>query len=451
MDESTTSEVLVVGGGPAGVIAAITVARQGHEVVLIDKKKHEAIGAKICGDVLSCEYVSFLHEKLGIEIPSGEEREAHVKELVFHVEDMAVAIPDDAFIIDRHLYGQRLLLEAEKSGVTIISETEALELLITNNTVNGVLARNKKTATEYEIRARVTIDCSGSRTRLRCNHSETFPLLDTTVEEQEFAVAYREIITIEETNSLQQKTMNIFYARDAALPAYFWIFPKGSKKMNVGFGQLMKSGNAVRDTRRLFTKKLHEHYPPGTYEVVSGRGDFLSARYPVINAVANGFLIAGDAAFHASPFSGEGHGPALAAGYHAGMSASKALQSNDPTEITLWDYNMAVMKHFGKLHVSDQLLADFMREMGVERLKFLMKRGIFYDALVAESPGILLLLKAMIRMFPRYDLLVSLLKFARTVYTLEKLLDNYPRTPEGYEAWKRSFDRRMKTCSLPRI
>ena len=43
------TDVLVIGGGPAGVLSALTSAKNGKKVILIDAKIYEEIGNKTCG------------------------------------------------------------------------------------------------------------------------------------------------------------------------------------------------------------------------------------------------------------------------------------------------------------------------------------------------------------------------------------------------------------------
>ena len=62
------TEVLIVGAGPAGSAAAITLARAGVDVTLIDKSSFPR--DKTCGDGLTTDALRIL-EDLGLD-PGGE-------------------------------------------------------------------------------------------------------------------------------------------------------------------------------------------------------------------------------------------------------------------------------------------------------------------------------------------------------------------------------------------
>ncbi|MHA2297825.1 MAG: NAD(P)/FAD-dependent oxidoreductase [Candidatus Hodarchaeales archaeon] len=443
------TEVLVVGAGPAGVVAAIAAAKKGSDVIMIDSKELGRVGDKTCGDGLTLPCTVLLEEKLGIGKPSGPEIEAIVDNTIFSVDDFEITFPDDLYIIDRRLYGQRLLQLAQETGVTMLAETKAIKALTKKDAVRGALVQDKRSDEVYEIHAHITIDCSGkNRCLSKSLPRKEFPLLEPAVDREVLATTYREIITLKDKDHDHPRSIKIVYDRDIPLPAYFWIFPKGSRKINVGMGQPMNAKNTLRGTKKLFKKFLHKCYPPGTYEVNEGKGDLLPMRYPLMNCVANGFLTAGDAAFHANPFSGEGHGPALIAGYHAGIVASKAVSSGECTADVLWEYNMGIMQHFVKLHVTDQKLADAIRDLGINNLKFILKKGILRDELAGEQQetqqGIFSMIKTLFSLFPRYGLLIPLVKLSRNIANLEKHLDNYPKSPRGYEEWNKIFDAIMR-------
>ena len=59
------AEALIIGGGLAGSALAITLARAGRDVVLVEKER--AAHQKICGEFLSREAIHYL-EALGIDL-----------------------------------------------------------------------------------------------------------------------------------------------------------------------------------------------------------------------------------------------------------------------------------------------------------------------------------------------------------------------------------------------
>jgi len=75
-------DVIVVGAGPAGVSAAISCINNGLNVVLVDSKKKEKIGDKVCGEAISKETSHTASDLLQVQYPQGEEINANVKELV---------------------------------------------------------------------------------------------------------------------------------------------------------------------------------------------------------------------------------------------------------------------------------------------------------------------------------------------------------------------------------
>src|SRR5438270_4313242 len=101
-------DIAVIGGGPAGTAAAITAARQGHSVLLLERgtfPRH-----KVCGEFVSSESIGLLQGLLGqdhqwpftaINISRAriflEERVTEIK-----VEPQATSIP--RYVMDHTLW-----------------------------------------------------------------------------------------------------------------------------------------------------------------------------------------------------------------------------------------------------------------------------------------------------------------------------------------------------------
>ena len=103
-------DVLVVGAGTAGCIAAKTAAEAGLKVALIEKKPKAEIGEKICGDALGDHHL----KTLGLKLPTGGEFEAKIDGIKIYSpdENTIFTIADKDFvghILNRHLFGQWLL------------------------------------------------------------------------------------------------------------------------------------------------------------------------------------------------------------------------------------------------------------------------------------------------------------------------------------------------------
>ncbi|MFX1283580.1 MAG: NAD(P)/FAD-dependent oxidoreductase [Promethearchaeota archaeon] len=443
------TEVLVVGGGPAGVISALTAAKMGRDVILIDAKAHEEIGNKVCGDALNLAPATFLEEKLGIEKPHGEEVADFVEHLIFKTTKADFPIRGDGYVLNRHPYGQRLLRTAEEYGVEVRPETKGIKAITDADVVKGAVVEDRKNKQTYEIRARITIDCSGRNFQIRKTlPKDGFPFLEKTMEKRDVAVSYREIIRLKGEDHPYHNKIFLIYRKEIPEPGYFWVFTKGSKRLNVGIGWFLEP--RMRGMKERFWEVLHKYYyPPGSYEVEEKGGYTIPTRYPMTNAVASGFLTAGDAAFHVNPLSAEGHGPALTAGYYAGKATAEAIEVNDVSEKQLWQYNVDIMKHFGLSHTKVQLFTAALRRIKVSGVEFLLKRKIlnqeqFVNLHAGKALGFSEKLTIGIKSFPRYGILLQLYKILKGAQFFEKLFTEYPDNPTDYPIWQTQFEKKME-------
>ncbi len=449
------TEILVIGGGPAGVISALTAAKNGEKkVILVDPKPYEQIGKKTCGDAVNLGPLTFLEDNLGLKMPSGEEVAETVESMIFETKRVTYPMYGDGFVLNRHPYGQRLLKEAEKYGVDVRSNTKALRALTNGDEVVGAVVKEDR-AKEYEIRAKVTIDCSGRNFQIRKTLPESeFPNLEKKMEKRDVAASYREIIKLKEDHPYTNKIV-LQFQDEIPEPGYFWIFSKGPRRLNLGIGWYLDT-SIEKGMKELFWEVLHKYYPEGTYIVEDAGGYTIPARYPLLNAVASGFITAGDAAFHVNPLTAEGHGPALVAGYYAGLTATEALNKSDTSEHGLWEYNVRIMKHFGLSHTKIQLFAEALNAVKVSGLEFVLKRNIltqdqFVDLHGGKSMGPLELIKILIKVFPRYNLLLHLYRISRGASFYEDLFSQYPSSPDGFNAWREVFEAKMREIRKPHL
>ena len=129
---------------------------------------------------------------------------------------------------------------------------------------------------------------------------------------------------------------------------YAWVFPKGEGVANVGLGikSLVADG---RDALGYLDAWVAHRFPRG---VATGRtvGGVITA-VTAKRIVADGVLLAGDAAHMINPLSGAGIVSGMKAGRLAGRHAARALRGNDTSAAALQAYHDEWMTLMGRDHV----------------------------------------------------------------------------------------------------
>lgn len=155
-------DVIVVGAGTAGCLAAKTVADAGLKVCLVERKKREEIGEKVCGDALGEHHL----KTLGLEKPQGGELEKRIEGIRIYSPDMDTVFTVEhehfvGYLLNRRLFGQWLLRKAVDAGTQLVDSTQCVKPLIEKGFVTGVLVKKLKTGKEEELKGKVTVDASG--------------------------------------------------------------------------------------------------------------------------------------------------------------------------------------------------------------------------------------------------------------------------------------------------
>ncbi len=154
-------DVVVVGGGPSGAVAAIASARMGASTLLID------LNGFLGGVCTAANISSFLtfHNMRGEQIANGI-----AQEIVDRLLDIGGAVPPGHL---RNPYGNAysvtpfdaealklvLMRMTKEAGVDVLLRTMFTDIIMSGNTVKGVVFNNKA---GFNIQpAEIVIDCSG--------------------------------------------------------------------------------------------------------------------------------------------------------------------------------------------------------------------------------------------------------------------------------------------------
>jgi flavin-dependent dehydrogenase len=163
------TDVLVVGAGPAGSAAALTLARAGYEVLLVDRCRFPRM--KACGEYFNPECARLLRE-LGVmpELLAAGARTIPALSLGRQGETALVAPfaevapgAEPAFSIGREVLDTVLVRRAQAEGVTLWEEALVREPLVEGGRVIGAIIRVN--GVEREVRARLTLAADGLRSR----------------------------------------------------------------------------------------------------------------------------------------------------------------------------------------------------------------------------------------------------------------------------------------------
>lgn len=168
-------KVVVIGGGPAGMMAAITSAKQGNDVILLEKMKSCGRKLLITGKG-RCNITSSLPMDKFIEnIPENGKflysafKNFTNQDIITLLKENNVNVKEERGnrifpLSDRSLdVLQAFENEMKKNNVKIYTETEVKEIKIKNNAVNKVIYLNKRSGIVEEILTEEVILATGGK------------------------------------------------------------------------------------------------------------------------------------------------------------------------------------------------------------------------------------------------------------------------------------------------
>lgn len=446
-------DVCIVGGGPAGVIAAITIARSEYSVVIVDRKARDQIGNKNCGDAVDAKHVDILRNEMQIVEPSLEKGEA--RDLISKITIAATSlksklttVTSPGYQVDRLVYGQRLLTTAEAEGTVIYDKCTVTDVLVEDDHIVGIVYSHRERGIS-KIRAKITIDASGFTAKIKKLIPQHMRLgLDLSLPNKYVVASYREIIRLEEEHDFREEIVWL-YEGDIEPPGYIWIFSEGEKKLNIGICWVKNlpypDGKSLKE---LYHQFLDPYFNPSGYTVEYSGGGNIPMRPSYDSLVFNGVMLTGDAACLADPTTFEGHGPALESGRLAGNSAIEALSKKSYSYSDLWSYNKVINDYLGLIHAQSFATARLFGEIGVNNLKFLLdKKIVTEDELINTfqdenaKMGIMLKIKKLFQAFPRWGVMFTLSKALSRIEKLAVIYKDYPEDPKKLGQW---IDRRDK-------
>ncbi len=326
-------DVLIVGAGPAGIAAALTLTASGQNVLVIDKSFFPR--DKCCGDGLTTGALRIL-EMLGfnpatvdnwkvcsdvwLRSPSGREIKLELPNVGKNKTTQFAAIAP------RIELDNALVKHARSRGVKIIEGCAFVS--VARQTTQEITISTDAVDSFKEISAKFIIAADGmwSPVRKALGVSQPGYLGEWH--------AFRQYVS--NVTGPARERLYVWFDADL-LPGYAWSFPLPNGRANIGFGILRGSKYSVQDMKSLWPELLarpHIRQALGHDATLEGRHTAWPIPAQVTNATLSTgrALFIGDAVCAADTMTGEGIGQALLTGVLAG-EAIIGSRRRDPDNV----------------------------------------------------------------------------------------------------------------------
>jgi digeranylgeranylglycerophospholipid reductase len=297
-------DVVVVGGGPAGVAAAKASAKAGAKTLLLEKNP-AIIAIKPCGQAVS----AHTFETAGVK-PTSPMILNRVSARVYAPNGRSVKIPETGYLINKTLLLQEMAVQAVEHGAEIHVNEPFIELVRRDD---GLIVKTPKAG--YECSVIIGADGYNSRVAraLGVNEkSEPIPTL-------QYLMAGARLESIDE--------IRIYVGSEIAPRGYAWLFPFSERMTEVGLGVRSAPIKPYMDrVLEVLRKEL------SSAQVIDNRGAPVPVGGVISKYIFDRAILIGDAAGMVIPMTGGGIHSSIAAGIAAGEVAGEASQEGDVSE-----------------------------------------------------------------------------------------------------------------------
>lgn len=320
-------DLLVIGGGPAGAVAARTAAKKGLSVCLVEKRP--AIGAPVrcaegIGQAVLAEFIEPDERWISAEMtgsviiaPDGTTMRL----------ESSLAGNKVGYILDRKVFDRELVWQAAEAGSDVSVKTRAAAPIMEDGVVKG--ARLEYCGTVSNVTADVVVAADGVESKFArwCG-------IDTTVPASDIMSSAQYVLT---GIDIDPHATTFYLGNSVAPEGYLWVFPKGGRSANVGVGISGKKSGSGHRAKDYLDRFVHKTFPDGKQiEFIVGG---VSVCQPLECTVADGLVIAGDAARVVDPLTGGGIYNAMFTGRLAANVAADCIADGNTGKNALMAYD----------------------------------------------------------------------------------------------------------------
>jgi len=330
-----TADVLIVGGGPAGLAGATHLAKSGASVIVVDARSgpHPSTARA----ALTPRTVTRFNELADLDRLTGAHPTAGIRVLAH---GRAVELPwpphDDhphlGIVVSRREFDGVLRSAAERAGAVIQSASRAVAPLVDDGIVAGAVVESLDNGQETHVRAKFVLIADGALSHfgraLGTARNRSHPM---------GVVARTRIPTGASDNDWIEAAIDLRDQHGAPIPGFGWVFPGVDGSITVGVGLLTAfreiEGPPVADLLASWIQRLPGHWALDSADTVISELDIESGRLPMGGSVhpksGPNWLVAGDAAGLINPMNGAGLESALETGQIAATVLTEAIRTGN--------------------------------------------------------------------------------------------------------------------------
>ncbi|MBZ3935591.1 geranylgeranyl reductase family protein [Methanimicrococcus blatticola] len=333
----TEYDVIVVGAGPAGSIAAKTAAEKGCSVLLIEKRQEIGVPIRCAEGTSKTELMKFIDIDPSFTCNELHKAEVHAPgSTSFSITTKMSGIDGEAgIILDRKIFDRHLANLAAAAGANVYTKTPATNLIMRDGKVEGVVLNHL--GEERKTRSKIVIGADGVESKIA-----RMAGIDTALNLKEIESG-AQFLVYDET--IDQTKCDIFIGNEIAPGGYIWIFPKGNHTANIGIGILGNKNNG-KNAIQYLEKFIAGKFPNA--QILGTAFGGVPASGGLKRMTADGLMLAGDAARQTDPITGAGIRYAMYAGKMAGRTAAEAIAAGDYSNHFLQKYQNEWDKTLGK-------------------------------------------------------------------------------------------------------
>ncbi|MFX1539558.1 MAG: geranylgeranyl reductase family protein [Promethearchaeota archaeon] len=302
------ADVVVVGAGPVGGLAARQLARKGYSVLLLEE--HPEVGRPVhCAGLIGIEGL----KDNGL-FPQSNVILQHVRRSIFYSPSGTQLVFDKgephAFVLNRDRLDQQIADEAVTAGATLQLETRVTKC---QRTQKGVRVNLRERGVKRELLTRFVVNAEGIRAKLA--HDQGLP---RPKKHYMLPALQYEVVNV----SLPLDTVHLFFNTQIAKDFFSWIIPLDNNRARVGLA------TAHKQARKALDKFLRQCSLLTGAKIKERFGGIVYTGGPSSRTINERFINLGDAAGQTKATTGGGVVSGGSCAILAALCISRALRDD---------------------------------------------------------------------------------------------------------------------------